>query len=376
MEVYGNGSSDLSISDPDLERQLVALNENKEMEEELHLAAILGKTLLERNTELEEQVKKLEEHIDETLLSNRNLTTQLSNTKEALRQANSSCESLEQKLEETERENRELKTTNLRRQVTIDLKTKIINDLHDRLEGFERELSEMKTLKSRDVPDGASNKPSSNNDSCRDLTRLNHDELLKEHYEIVEDLSIKLQNTNYQKNKTQTLLDTVKTENAKLSELLERTELENIELRSHVSALEEKLLNLSTSEPVTPSLPPTSPPKTFFARYPSEESPSFSRVTTLHTELLVDYQTMKEQYDYMVSNCRCESKSHMNLEDGDTTKDDVQRSGVDGKDKKNKTEGGSVVKESSLKDLFQEVYATLKATTVVADRLIEKRNHK
>ena len=34
MEVYGNnGSSDLLISDPDLERQLVAPNDNKEMEE-------------------------------------------------------------------------------------------------------------------------------------------------------------------------------------------------------------------------------------------------------------------------------------------------------------------------------------------------------
>lgn len=292
-----------------------------------------------------------------------------------MRQANISCESLEQKLEETERENRELKRTNLRHQVTIDLKTKIINDLHDRLEGFEKELSEMKTLKSRDVPDGAANKHSSNNDSCRDLTRLNHDELLKEHYEIVEDLSIKLQNTNYQKNKTQTLLDAVKTENAKLSELLEKTELENTELRSYVSTLEEKLLNLSTSEPVTPSLPPTSPPRNFSARYPPEESPSFSRVTTLDTELLVDYQTMKDQYDLMVSNCRCESNSHTRVEDGDTAKGDVFN-GVDGKDKKNKTEGGVIMKEASLKDLFQDVYATLKATTVVADRLIEKRSRK
>ena len=303
------------------------------------------------------------------------MTSQLSNTKAALRLANSSCESLEQKLEETERENRELKTVNLRRQVTIDLKTKIINDLHDRLEGLERELSEMKSLKSRDVPDGVSNKSSSNNNN-RDLAGLNHDELLKEHYEIVEDLSIKLQDTNYQKNKTQTLLDAMKTENSKLSELLERTELENAELRSHLSSLEEKLLNTSTSEPVTPSLPPNSPPKNFLARYQSEDSPSFSRVTTLHTELQVDYQTMKEQYDYMLSSCHCEANSHKRIDDGDAaTKDDVHNV-VDGRDKRNKAEEGSIAKESSLKDLFQEVYATLKATTVVADRLIEKRSRK
>ena len=37
---------------------------------ELHLAARLGKTLLERNTELEEQLRRLEQHADETVLSN------------------------------------------------------------------------------------------------------------------------------------------------------------------------------------------------------------------------------------------------------------------------------------------------------------------
>ena len=309
------------------------------------------------------------------------MTTHLASTKDALRQANSSCESLEQKLEETERENRELRTVNLRHQMTIDLKLKIISDLQDRLEGLERELGDIKTEKPKDVPDGASKHSTTSNTTSsssgrsvyhKDLTGLNQDELLKEHYEIVEDLSIKLQNINYQKNRTQQLLDDLKTENARLGELLDKTELENIDLRSRVSSLEDRLLNNSSSEPATPSLPPQSPPKHFLTKYSAEESPSFSRVTTLQSELLDDYQAMKEKYYSLLSTCRCGSSRYKTGEgggdgEGENCDDSISDSSV------SKIGGDAKGMDPSLKELFQEVYATLKATTVVADRLIERR---
>lgn len=286
------------------------------------------------------------------------MSSQLASCRDALRLANSSCESLELRLEETERENTELKVMSSKSKLTIAIKTKIINDLQNRLETLQQELTLNKsTAQESEGTDGLNNEAHTSL-SGKSQNGLNHDQLLKEHEDIVEDFSVKLQNTAYQKTKLQQLLDKTTIENGKLTEMLDKTEIENLELHNRIKTLEEKLLFGDRSEPITPISPSSpsnnSPTKqSFFTN--CDTFTNGSKGITLFGEIQKDYGTLQDKFDSLVACCQCDCS--------------IPYKGNRGREKDTNE---TVQRDSSLRDLFQEVYATLKQTTIVADRLINR----
>lgn len=291
----------------------------------------------------------------------------MNSCKDALRLANSSCESLEGKLEEIEQENSELKVMALKNRDTIEIKTKLIIELQHRLDNLQEEHTAFvlsMSLKSSKAEQSCSQEDST--DYCSQPTRnqsgmtlLNHDEVLREHHDLVDDLNVKLQNMTYQKSKLQQVLDKTSAENIKLAEMLDKSDTENIELHARIKSLEEEL-NRDPSEPPTPSSITNSlKHSSFLLDYNfsnrDEEAGEVGSLNemTLFGELQKDYISLKGKYDAMMTDCKCGSSKRVEVAND-----------------KSPPAGSST--DSSLRDLFQEVYATLKRSTLVADRLIDR----
>ena len=308
--------------------------------------------------------------------------------------SNRSCENLELKLEEYDAENRDLKLTLTKKDVTIQVKNKIIDDLQKRVEMLEVEITKLHNeLKSTNDIDGTSSVTKQEHPGNKDslTASLSMLELQKQ----VDDLNFKLQNATYQKSRVQQTLDTVMSENSKLTEVLEKTETEVLELQSRVKILEEGGF-LEKSEAATPlsSIPPQSP-----TRYASPGTPmhsfsfhsnhvvvddtlisansrlfqnsSGSGGLTLFAELQAEYNSMQNKFDDLVSNCQCKASSpykEFQVKEGSSS---AAKYSSDETKARESTSG--IAPDSSLKSLFQEVYATLKQTTLVADKLIERR---
>ena len=310
--------------------------------------------------------------------------------------SNRSCENLELKLEEFDAENRDLKLALSKKVVTIQVKNKVIDDLQKRVEVLDAEITKLQNeLKfANDIDDTSSimkQEQSGNKDS--QTTSFSMLEL----QEQLDDLNFKLQNATYQKSKVQQTLDTVMSENSKLTDVLEKTEMEVLELQSHVKILEEGVL-LEKSEAATPlsSIPPQSP-----TRYASPGTPMYSFSLhsnhvvvddtlisansrlfqnssgsgglTLFAELQAEYNSLQNKFDDLVSNCRCKASSPYNEFQAKEGSSLAPKYSSDETKVHESTISSGIVPDSSLKSLFQEVYATLKQTTLVADKLIERR---
>lgn len=314
--------------------------------------------------------------------------------------SNRSCENLELKLEEYDTENRDLKLALTKKDVTIQVKNKVIDDLQKRVEILEVEIIKLQNeLKSTNDIDGISSvmKPEQPGNKDRNKDSLATGLSMLELQEIVDDLNFKLQNATYQKSKVQQTLDTVMLENSKLTEVLEKTETEVFELQSRVKILEEGVLS-EKSEAATPlsSIPPQSP-----TRYASPGTPmhsfsfhsnhvvvddamisansrlfqnsSGSGGLTLFAELQAEYNSLQNKFDDFVSNCQCKASSpykEFQVKEGSSS--GAKYSSDEAKTCESTISSG-IAPDSSLKSLFQEVYATLKQTTLVADKLIERR---
>lgn len=308
--------------------------------------------------------------------------------------SNRSCENLELKLEEYDAENRDLKLALTKKDVTIQVKNKIIDDLQKRVEMVEVEITKLQNeLKSTNDIDETSSVMKREHPGNKDspTAGLSMVELQKQ----VDDLNFKLQNATYQKSRVQQTLDTVMSENSKLTEVLEKTETEVLELQSRVKILEEGGF-FEKSEAVTPlsSIPPQSP-----TRYASPGTPmhsfsfhsnhvvvddtlispnsrllqnsSGSGGLTLFAELQAEYNSLQNKFDDLVSNCQC--KASFPYKEFQAKEGPSSAAKYSSDETKARESTSGIAPDSSLKSLFQEVYATLKQTTLVADKLIERR---
>ena len=360
------------------------------------------------------------------------LTRQVNEYRDALKFANRSCEQLEQKLEESELDNKELKLKCTKKDVTLQVKTKIIEDLQNRIEALDNENTQLQDeLKTRklDSVNGVSStgEPVSpgrigRSHSYAGFTKA-FEPSVSELQEVIDDLTMKLQNANYQKNKLQQTVDNLSSENTKLDEFLTKNESDIIDLQMRNKYLEELLGEFS--EPVTPlsSIPPPSPSQRHIAIQSLSNTPGHakcptcsnyqidtnisyvdenvsssvalsvsSRVMTsesshsstpFHTELQNEFCTLQNNFDRLVKECQCPASlpfKDIQFETppptGDGTANIVISKDKEHTNKQTLSSSGKLnqaIMDTSLKDLFEEVYSTLKQTTVVADQLLERR---
>lgn len=200
--------------------------------------------------------------------------------------------------------------------------------------------------------------------------------------EMVDELTTKLQNITYQKNKLELQSVSLLSENAKLLEIVSKQEMEIGDLQIQLRYLEEVVSGGVVSQPTTPRLPtsPRGTPSHLGSElYPtigdatlggdcSSRGPPPTGPVTLFSELQTEFGTLQSNFDNVTRNCTCLANS--------TYKPKEIVSSIDTPTDTPTAYPKVNWSNSRMKGLFDEVYATLKQTTVVADQLLEKRNEK
>ena len=315
-------------------------------------------------------------------------------------------------MEDSESDNRDLKLKFTKQEVTLAVKEKVIEDLQLALESLESENMELRDtakLQLRNQKHSPheinSATPTSPQQMERSHSYAGFDRLdnSSELDDLVIDLQKKLSDSQYQRSKFKQSADTLLSENKKLNELLMKTETEVIDLQARVKLLEDQASE--RSEPVTP-IPPQSPGRKPFLissfSNPGNLCPhcsvnladtSFDSTiplsvmgtkdcdfsgnesnTTLFTELQNEFGVLQNKFEKLLQECSCSASVPYK----DLAKDAVT-TGRESSNNEPKTKNPSTTstdskfQDTSLKDLFEEVYATLKQTTFVADKLLEKR---
>lgn len=318
---------------------------------------------------------------------------------ESLKFANKSCEHLEQKLEESESELRELKLTNVKQEATLQVKMKIIEDLQSSLESLESENLQLQENLKLTSPNFS--KDQDGNDVTIDsLSKLERSQSYaesgetsrksKEMQELLDDLTKTLNDTKYQKNKMKQNADMISSENKKLKELLMKAETEVIELEAQVRVLEEA--SCERSQPATPIPTPLSPGRraplqssmsnpgnicphcngslfeTIFEDSLVSGSPTGNNnsTDTLFTEFQNESNALQLKFNKLVQDCTCSASIPYKEVMLDTPPPFIETP---------PTNEPATEEPSSLKDLFEEVYLSLKKTSVVADQLMSTRKN-
>ena len=203
--------------------------------------------------------------------------------------------------------------------------------------------------------------------------------------DTVDGLTLKLQNAGYQKQKFESELRQVLSENQALGRNLERAELEIAELQARLRVYEEaserQRLECSPSPQKTPvSTPGHASSYQRLCTSPSaDESPLRLQKSpkanesglgaSLFSELDTQYTDLQWQYEDLLQQCTCSaSLSHVSTHGGL-----AETSEADGLPALSK--GNSSPLETPFKVLFDEMFATLKQTAEVADRLIERKKN-
>ena len=192
----------------------------------------------------------------------------------------------------------------------------------------------------------------------------------------LEELTLKVQNVSFQKQKLEQDLEDVVNENQSLVKALERAETDMTELQTKLRGYEENSLELTSPKSgdqlysVTPMIPPADDLFFFQPQYHSCKSPTKSTNehvagVSLFNELDVQYKTLQQRYQELVEDCTC-SASLFHKKWLPSKCEDFPAS----------LQENCVLTETPFKELFDEVFATLKQTTFVADKLIERKNNK
>lgn len=381
--------------------------------DELQLAALLGKTLLEKNAELEKKLRKLQDFAEEAASEKKVLSRQLAEVKDSLQFSNRTCEQLESRAEEVEKTNTALTKLYESQATQLEQKTTRLQDQEEKLESLQKECQQMKeehselgvnpchscsngsklmrkkaTSGGRETPEDFIDHPPIEDSNDEDVKKT-----LKE-------LREKLRTVSYQKQKYEKGLREVMIENQTLSRQLEKAEGDASELQARLRAFEDAMerqsLERSCSSPLVHSghyqhLSVSSTPTynsvfQYSGALPSSSGgedtstqPSLktSRTTdsllgtSLFSELDSQYSDLQEHYDELLKECTCSAglahRNRLKLSTECT-------SGADGL--------GSLVASSPrtgslsgqpFKDLFEEVFATLKQSAAVADKLVQRK---
>lgn len=313
---------------------------------------------------------------------------------------------MELRLEESETELKQLKIQKTKQEAALQIKARTIEDLQSLLETLESDnlqlQEDLKSSTRTSTPDKDDTTTSSTgrnferSQSYAECSQMSPS--AKELQEVVEDLTKRLSDLQFQKTRMKQSTETVSSENRKLKELLMKAESEAIDLQAQVKFLEE--LNSEKSEPATP-IPPQSPGRRallmssmsnpgnmcphcsgnfFETSFENSLSPAGLKMEnggiitgsdTLFSELENELNTLQIRFDRLLQDCTCSASVPYK----DLMLDTPPPCGEGPKESITKATlfCDSELREKSLKDLFEEVYASLKQTSVVADQLLIKK---
>ena len=329
------------------------------------------------------------------------VSKQLIESKDSLQFSNKSCEQLEARIEDLERTNGLLRKQTETLQIQLEQKTVRVQDLVEKLDSVQSEhqklndrfknfeLGQASAQESSAVPFGTKKKVSTC--SCSEMVQslskdstcssVREQELLKS----VEELKEKFRTTSYQKEKYEKDIQEILMENQSLARSLERAETDVLELQGRVRAYEEafekRSLDQSITSPVSHSYP-VSLTLTAIGSIlsPSEDCQSYSKTAriegaigaSLFSELDSQYGDTRERYDQLVQQCTCSA--------GLAHRHRLKLAMSDGSDEPlsplaTRSDERTAGEPAPFKSLFEEVFATLKQTAAVADRLIERKKN-
>ena len=339
------------------------------------------------------------------------LTRQLNESKDSLHFANQSCEQLEVRVEELERSYRELERTCEYRQESLQQKNWALEEIQGRLSSQQEEheklgqryhdLEQALAKENEEVEEQSpKNRSRSVSLSRGSLSaRSSHSPEAIELQDLVDTLTVRLQNSNYQKQKLEQELHEVAEESQVLGKSLEKAEQEisdmQVKIKAYEESAERQSYEASLSSPRPSALLQTSTPvhggEACFqytaggsrsvapledspSHYQSQRGLSYESVigTSLFGELDAQYSSIKQQYDDLLQRCTCSASVHHHR-----VKLAVQQERTDSETTAvacNAHAAADVISPRPFRELFEEVFATLKQTAQVADRLIERGN--
>ena len=203
---------------------------------------------------------------------------------------------------------------------------------------------------------------------------------VKELQDTVAELTLKLHNATYQKKKLEAELKEVLADNHALGRTLEKAEAEVAELQAKVKLFDDisegQSLERSITSPRSRDLAISTPTSDSFHSPGMEDNPALLPLKSpkatlameglqgmsLFSEIDNQYGVVQKQYEDLLQRCTCSaSLAHKNRYHVSAEKEDNM-------------EGGRR-QDRPFKELFDEVFATLRQTAQVADRLIERRSH-
>ena len=296
----------------------------------------------------------------------------------SLQFSNTSCEQLEQKIEELEHNNERLQKLCNIQQSLLAQKTSALVDVqkdftrlkcqHEQLLQVKVAIEETNTsyqaeqmLHSKNMTSEVGNEHLHTNDSS-DVTKLQSS---------LAELAQNVQNLTLQKQKAENQLEEIMNENQSLVKGLERADDEIVDLQTRLRSYEEKTLDLKSKGSPFSDIPQFSPcdniqsplalqPTCKACKSPNKCSSNQDTGLSLFCELDVQYSTLQQRYCDLVEQCTCSaSLFHKKCLPSE-------------KSSANSPEN-SMVTDAPFKELFDEVFASLKQTTLVADKLIEKK---
>ena len=318
------------------------------------------------------------------------LSRQLAESKDSLQFSNKSCEQLESRAEEMEKMNTSLRKMCKTQQTQLEQKTATLQDLEEKLDYVQKEYRQTKECYdslelcrscSRSTRRGGNINGSLSEDAVdHPIPSQREVELLQ----TVDELTEELRTANYHKQKYEKGLQEVLTENQTLVRNLEKTEADMSELQARLRAYEEVIekqtLERSCSSPMFQHLSVSSTPtcSTVFQYAGSEDTSNPSSLkhsrttdsllgTSLFSELDSQYSDLQQHYEQLVQQCTCSAglvhRNQLKLAAADSSADSlVTLPGV-----------SSASSGAPFKDLFEEVFSTLKQTAAVADKLMQRK---
>lgn len=328
------------------------------------------------------------------------LTRQLSESRDSLHFANHLCEQLEARVEELEKSQHELERVCTCRLDTIQQKNQTIEELQERLASLQEEHEKLaqsyhsleQAAEEEDneerSPQTRSRSVSFSKKSCSVRSSLSPEAI--ELQEQVDALTLKLQNSIYQKKRLEQEMQEVVGENQVMGKSLERAEQEIVDMQVRLKAYEERGegQNYETvpSSPYRSSSILTSTPTHSLEgrfRYGEQnhsvislgDNPAHGHNVTLEStigmslfnELDSQYSGLKEQYDDLLQNCTCSASIHHH-----SAKLQPKSEGTNSSPP-GEVQAVNTCSPRPFRELFEEVFATLKQTAQAADRLIERR---
>ena len=294
--------------------------------------------------------------------------------KDSLKFANRSCEQLEQKTEELECNNKQLqKLCDIQRALLAEK----MENLHDLQEDHAQLKYSHEQLKAKieigenrrdnsmtDHKLSPSNSKSCSGDVCQKKSECSDTNVLQC---LLAELTAEVQTSTFQRQKLQRELEDVLNENRSLLKAVEQADSEVAELQTKLRYFEDISTELTALSPkaghlfhVTDDLPNQTLPLSHKHLKSPKQSTS-EHDLSLFSELDSQYSSLQQHYEDMVKECTC-SASLIHKKWLPSNAENLNT---------NTQDHGETI-DSPLKEMFDEVFSTLKQTALVADKLIER----